>query len=82
MKTIFILILAIACSKPAIQHHSRPAPPATSTQKSPFTVEPCYCMKIFKPVCGSDRVTYGNSCEAECKKVSWKDGPCDGQKEP
>lgn len=43
---------------------------------SPYTVKPCYCMKIFQPVC-ADGKPYGNSCEAECQgHKTWKDGQC------
>lgn len=43
---------------------------------SPLTVEPCYCMKIFQPVCANG-VNYGNSCEAECHgNKKWTEGNC------
>lgn len=51
---------------------------ATTTEKpaSPYTVKPCYCMKIFQPVC-ADGQSFGNSCEAECQgHKKWKEGSC------
>lgn len=48
---------------------------------SPYTVKPCYCMKIYRPVCGEDKRTYGNSCEAECNgNKTWTDRPCSDTK--
>lgn len=47
---------------------------------SPLTVKPCFCMKIFQPVCANG-VNYGNSCEAECHgNKTWKDGNCPAPK--
>lgn len=36
----------------------------------------CVCIKIYKPVCGVNGKTYGNSCEAGCAKVPVR---CQGQ---
>ena len=49
---------------------------STAKPTSPLTVEPCYCMKIFQPVCANG-VNYGNSCEAECHgNKKWTEGNC------
>ncbi len=68
-----ILLTLFSCSTP------KPEEIATESDAkpvSPYTVKPCFCMKIFKPVCAGG-VNYGNSCEAECYgHVKWTEGKC------
>lgn len=78
MKWLLLLAL-ISCST---QNAPAPAPEEADAGESearpvsPYTVKPCYCMKIFKPVCAGG-VNYGNSCEAECHgHKTWTEGPC------
>ena len=78
----WLLLLALfSCTT----HKTSKAPTASEASQatesaakpaSPLTVEPCYCMKIFQPVCANG-VNYGNSCEAECHgNKKWTEGNC------
>lgn len=81
MKYILILSLAFAVScttkkKETPKTTEAPAGESNSKPVSPYTVEPCYCMKIFKPVCAGGQ-NFGNSCEAECHgHKTWTEGQC------
>jgi len=68
-----LIFTLVGCAKDLPQKKTvEPSAP----QKSPYTVKPCFCMKIYRPVC-AEKVTYGNSCEAECKgQKTWKEGRC------
>ncbi len=79
MKYLLLVALLVACS-------TKPTPSPTTTTESagesdprpvsPYPVQPCYCMKIFKPICAGGQ-NFGNSCEAECQGYkTWTDGPC------
>ena len=88
MKILFIALLFIAACSTKNENKSEPVKvpiesPTESSAKpvSPYTVKPCYCMKIFRPVC-AEGSTFGNSCEAECQGYkTWQEGPCVEKKE-
>ena len=36
----------------------------------------CICVDLWDPVCGSNGITYGNSCEADCDGIDYVLGEC------
>ena len=81
-----LLILGACTTSQKEGPKTTPAPVESPTESdarpvSPYTVQPCYCMKIFRPVCVDGR-TFGNSCEAECTGAkTWQEGPCVQEKD-
>lgn len=82
----YLLLFALLACSTAEKKTEAPveatAPAGESNAKpvSPYTVKPCYCMKIFRPVC-ADGKNYGNSCEAECHgHTTWTEGSCASKK--
>jgi hypothetical protein len=79
MKYLVLLALLTSCGsmtkeKPAESIES--AGESDAKPVSPYTVRPCYCMKIFRPVCAQGQ-NFGNSCEAECHgHKTWTEGQC------
>ncbi|MGC3945217.1 MAG: kazal domain protein [Chryseolinea sp.] len=40
-------------------------------------VEDCMCTMEYKPVCGCNKKTYGNACDASCHGIDdYTDGAC------
>lgn len=80
MKYLIILFLVISCSTKDKAPEQKPvetaSPESEAKPVSPYTVKPCYCMKIFRPVCAGG-MNFGNSCEAECHgHKTWTEGKC------
>ena len=80
MKYLILLTLLFSCTtkKPSSPSESIEAAGESDARPvSPYTVQPCYCMKIFKPVCAGGQ-NFGNSCEAECHGFkTWTEGSCE-----
>lgn len=73
MKLLITLLILVGCTS-----NDPKSTPTESDAKpvSPYTAEPCICMKIYRPVCAEGR-TFGNSCEAECNgHTKWTEGMC------
>src|SRR3989338_2640103 len=73
------------------QYPSEPPKPYPSEQPRYATPVPypttypssCVCPSSYEPVCGTDGVTYFNSCKAKCSNVGWQyAGPCSRTPEP
>lgn len=82
MKWIFLLSLLVACSSQdkKVEEAASTATESDAKPVSPYTVKPCYCMKIYQPVCAGG-LPFGNSCEAECHgHKTWTEGDCPPKK--
>ncbi len=77
---IFILIsFSVACSTEQ-KLISKPEVEKTEMKK-PFrdlskVAKECICIMLWMPVCGDDKKTYGNACQAQCQGVAFTVGEC------
>lgn len=50
---------------------------STTTTCEEHVKEDCACIKLYDPVCGCNKKTYGNACEAACAGITtYTKGAC------
>jgi hypothetical protein len=86
MKNLFITLLFVLLTSCAANSTATPeknpevSPSVTKEEiKAPDLkgkITSCTCVKIWMPVCGENKKTYGNSCEADCAGVKYTAGEC------
>ena len=73
MKLIFVITLALLCLIAGCKS-------SLSDECLEQPKENCMCTRQYDPVCGCNKKTYGNSCEAECNGVlNYTKGECKGK---
>jgi hypothetical protein len=80
---IFLLgCVAIGCKRNSIVPQLAASTVTTGGETDRCRTKPkpdCYCLDVYKPVCGCDGLTYGNACYAFCAGVQVvSNGPCGG----
>jgi hypothetical protein len=65
---------------PSIEQNKEEMEQAASDTKPAQSIKgkagSCICVKLWMPVCGANKKTYGNACEADCAGVKYTGGAC------
>ncbi|MBY0415807.1 MAG: hypothetical protein K2Q18_16665 [Bdellovibrionales bacterium] len=71
--------ISISCTSTSAEKSETPPSPSMQKSMQKTTKEKiasCTCVKMWMPVCGENKKTYGNSCEADCAGVKYTSGAC------
>lgn len=80
MTLLAILLLTTACNSKSLKNEEL-MQAHQKEQELKKTLKDCMCVKMYMPVCGKNKVTYGNACEAKCAGVEeYSMGTCESQK--
>ena len=89
-----LLLVALLFSFGCIEGKNQSEPAAKVIEQKPVEADKpadggfveendmCICTKDWRPVCGSNGVTYPNACQAGCEKITeFTEGPCPPKKD-
>ncbi len=76
---VLLCFTAMSCKKNSLVSEEEYAMQKSGQVAGPDGLKPCYCPAVYKPVCGSNGVTYSNACEARCNGITvYTPGACGG----
>ena len=74
--SLFLILSSCSATSTATKSVDENSEGRSPTQSMAKKARSCMCTRIYMPVCGEDKKTYGNSCEAECAGVKYTGGAC------
>ncbi|MCO4755629.1 MAG: hypothetical protein KC478_14200 [Bacteriovoracaceae bacterium] len=70
----FIMLATVSCTE---QKNTEPKAQAPVQNSIIEQNNACICTKDFRPVCGSNGISYPNPCQAKCEGITeFTDGSC------